>query len=104
MRSWNRSERTSRRRARRPAGALPARKTAAGTDHRVRSHTARGASATLRPVNGDGTSTAFRAVPRTGVIFVTTEAVKRGYSGRDASWCNLGQGQPETGDIPGAPA
>ena len=39
---------------------------------------------------------AFRPVPRTGVIFVTTEAVKRGYTPDDASWCNLGQGQPET--------
>ena len=46
---------------------------------------------------------AFRPVPRTGVIFVTTEAQKRGYRGGDASWCNLGQGQPETGELPGAP-
>ncbi len=47
---------------------------------------------------------AFRTVPRTGVIYVTTEATKRGYSPRDAQWCNLGQGQPETGPLPGAPA
>src|SRR3954471_17838688 len=46
---------------------------------------------------------AFRPVPRTGVIYVTTEAVKRGFSATDPSWCNLGQGQPETGDLPGAP-
>ncbi len=39
---------------------------------------------------------AFRPVPRTGVIFVTTEAVKKGYKPEDTSWCNLGQGQPET--------
>jgi aspartate/methionine/tyrosine aminotransferase len=45
----------------------------------------------------------FRAVPRTGVIFVTTEAVKRGFSPGDPAWCNLGQGQPETGDLAGAP-
>jgi hypothetical protein len=45
---------------------------------------------------------AFRAVPRTGVIYVTTEAGKKGY-GRDPDWCNLGQGQPETGPLPGAP-
>jgi N-succinyldiaminopimelate aminotransferase len=45
----------------------------------------------------------FRAVPRTGVIFATTEAAKRGFSPRDPSWCNLGQGQPETGALPGAP-
>ncbi|MEO7097607.1 MAG: pyridoxal phosphate-dependent aminotransferase, partial [Polyangiales bacterium] len=46
---------------------------------------------------------AFRAVPRTGVIFVTTEAQKLGFSYGDADWCNLGQGQPETGPLPGAP-
>jgi N-succinyldiaminopimelate aminotransferase len=46
---------------------------------------------------------AFRTVPRTGVIFVTTEATKLGFSPRDPDWCNLGQGQPETGDLPGAP-
>ncbi len=46
---------------------------------------------------------AFRTVPRTGVIFVTTEAHKRGYRSNDPEWCNLGQGQPETGPLPGAP-
>jgi len=46
---------------------------------------------------------AFRPVPRTGVIFVTTEAQKQGFSPSDPEWCNLGQGQPETGDLPGAP-
>jgi N-succinyldiaminopimelate aminotransferase len=46
---------------------------------------------------------AFRAVPRTGVIFVTTEAGRRGYQPDDPQWCNLGQGQPETGDLEGAP-
>ena len=49
-------------------------------------------------MNADG-ATAFRSVPRTGVIFVTTEAVRRGYDGHDPQWCNLGQGQPETGLI-----
>jgi aspartate/methionine/tyrosine aminotransferase len=47
---------------------------------------------------------AFRPVPRTGVIYVTTEAVRQGFSATDPNWCNLGQGQPETGDLPGAPA
>jgi aspartate/methionine/tyrosine aminotransferase len=47
---------------------------------------------------------AFRTVPRTGVIYVTTEAQKRGFSSTDTEWCNLGQGQPETGDLPNAPA
>jgi N-succinyldiaminopimelate aminotransferase len=46
---------------------------------------------------------AFRTVPRTGVIYVTTEAQARGFSPHDADWCNLGQGQPETGELPGAP-
>jgi aspartate/methionine/tyrosine aminotransferase len=47
---------------------------------------------------------AFRPVPRTGVIYVTTEAVKAGFSANDPAWSNLGQGQPETGELPGAPA
>ncbi|WNG31487.1 pyridoxal phosphate-dependent aminotransferase [Cystobacter fuscus] len=47
---------------------------------------------------------AFRTVPRTGVIYVTTEAMRRGYKGGDPDWCNLGQGQPETDELPGAPA
>jgi aspartate/methionine/tyrosine aminotransferase len=46
---------------------------------------------------------AFRQVPRTGVIYVTTEATRLGFSPRNADWCNLGQGQPETGALPGAP-
>ncbi len=47
--------------------------------------------------------TAFRTVPRTGVIFVTTEASRLGFSPSSPDWCNLGQGQPETGPLPGAP-
>ena len=47
---------------------------------------------------------AFRDVPKTGVIYVTSEASKLGFSSADPDWCNLGQGQPETGDLPGAPA
>lgn len=46
---------------------------------------------------------AFRSVPRTGVIYVTSEAERAGYRGGDKEWCNLGQGQPETGPLPGAP-
>jgi N-succinyldiaminopimelate aminotransferase len=46
---------------------------------------------------------AFRPVPRTGVIYVTTEAMKVGFNPGDPEWCNLGQGQPETGPLPGAP-
>jgi N-succinyldiaminopimelate aminotransferase len=51
----------------------------------------------------DGTLSAFRPVPRTGVIYVTTEAAKRGFRPADPAWSNLGQGQPETGPIAGAP-
>jgi N-succinyldiaminopimelate aminotransferase len=47
---------------------------------------------------------AFRQVPRTGVIYVTTEAARRGFTSGHPDWCNLGQGQPETGPLPGAPA
>jgi aspartate/methionine/tyrosine aminotransferase len=56
-------------------------------------------------VDADGSREhgAFRTVPRTGVIYVTTEAQKRGYAPSDPEWCNLGQGQPETGELPGAP-
>jgi len=55
-------------------------------------------------MSDDNTIHAFRSVPRTGVIFVTTEAAKQGYRSDDPEWCNLGQGQPETGPLPGAPA
>jgi N-succinyldiaminopimelate aminotransferase len=47
---------------------------------------------------------AFRDVPRTGVIYVTTEANKHGYSQAADDWCNLGQGMPESEALPGAPA
>jgi aspartate/methionine/tyrosine aminotransferase len=46
----------------------------------------------------------FRSVPFTGVIFVMAEAGRRGYRYGHPDWCNLGQGQPETGPLPGAPA
>lgn len=46
---------------------------------------------------------AFREVPRTGVIFVATEAARVGFSPSDPTWANLGQGQPETGPLPGSP-
>ncbi len=57
-------------------------------------------------------SAAFRIVPRTGVIFVTTEAQKLGFgrhpsggaqaASENSAWCNLGQGMPECGALPGA--
>ncbi|HEX3695450.1 MAG TPA: pyridoxal phosphate-dependent aminotransferase [Polyangia bacterium] len=55
-------------------------------------------------MSDDGHFSAFRPVPRTGVIYVTTEASKHGFRSGDPAWCNLGQGQPETDALPGAPA
>jgi aspartate/methionine/tyrosine aminotransferase len=46
----------------------------------------------------------FRTVPRTGVIYVTHEATRHGFSYANPEWSNLGQGSPETGELPGAPA
>ena len=46
---------------------------------------------------------AFRSIPYMGVIWVVTEAMKLGFTNGDPDWCNLGQGQPEVGDMPGAP-
>ena len=63
----------------------------------------RGRRVTLTRVSDEVVIPAFRAVPRTGVIYVTSEAHKLGYRSADPSWCNLGQGQPETGPLPGAP-
>jgi len=45
----------------------------------------------------------FRFVPRTGVIYVMHEAVQHGFSYESPDWANLGQGSPETGEIPDAP-
>jgi aspartate/methionine/tyrosine aminotransferase len=42
-------------------------------------------------------------VPFTGVIFVMAEAARKGYAYGHPDWCNLGQGQPETGLLDGAP-
>jgi aspartate/methionine/tyrosine aminotransferase len=56
------------------------------------------------PMNGIAEVAAFRPVPRTGVIYVTVEAQKRGFSLDAPDWCNLGQGQPDTTALQGAPA
>jgi N-succinyldiaminopimelate aminotransferase len=45
----------------------------------------------------------FRPVPKTGVIYVTSEAYARGWRSGDPNWANLGQGSPETGPLEGAP-
>ena len=46
----------------------------------------------------------MRLVPYMGVIYVVTEAVKLGFTNGHPDWCNLGQGQPEVGEMAGAPA
>lgn len=45
----------------------------------------------------------FREVPYMGVIHVVHEAAKRGFRNLHPDWCNLGQGQPEVGEMRGAP-
>ena len=45
----------------------------------------------------------FRAVPFTGVIYVMAEAARHGFRHGHPDWCNLGQGMPETGSLPGSP-
>lgn len=57
----------------------------------------------LAPIEAVPSLAAFRPVPRTGVIYVTTEAQRRGFSPGSPEWCNLGQGMPEAGELPGAP-
>jgi aspartate/methionine/tyrosine aminotransferase len=44
----------------------------------------------------------FRRVPRTGVIYVMHRAGQHGFSYNHPEWANLGQGSPETGDLPEA--
>ncbi len=52
--------------------------------------------------SNDNQST-FRHVPRTGVIFVMSEATKLGFHYGNPEWANLGQGAPEVGELPGGP-
>ena len=46
---------------------------------------------------------AFRPIPYMGVIWVVAEAMKLGFHNGHPDWCNLGQGQPEVGEMEGAP-
>lgn len=46
----------------------------------------------------------IRDIPYMGVIYVVAEAMKLGFYNGHPDWCNLGQGQPEVGDMTGAPA
>jgi len=45
----------------------------------------------------------LRDVPLAGMNAVLAAAAERGFRPGDPDWINLGQGQPEIGDIPGAP-
>ena len=45
----------------------------------------------------------IRPVPYMGVIWVVHEASKLGFWNGHPDWCNLGQGQPEVGEMEGAP-
>ncbi len=45
----------------------------------------------------------FRTVPFMGVIRVNEQAAELGFRPGDPTWYNLGQGQPEVGELPGAP-
>ena len=45
----------------------------------------------------------IRDVPYMGVIWVVNEAMKLGFWNGHPDWCNLGQGQPEVGEMEGAP-
>ncbi|GAA99921.1 uncharacterized protein L969DRAFT_46145 [Mixia osmundae IAM 14324] len=42
-------------------------------------------------------------VPSTGVLYVTERATANGFSPSDKTWCNAGQGAPETGPLEGDP-
>ena len=45
----------------------------------------------------------FRRVPKTGVIYVMSRAREQGFEYGSPQWANLGQGAPETGNLPGSP-
>ena len=48
-------------------------------------------------------TSAFRHLPFMGVIRVNVQAMEVGFRMGDPDWINLGQGQPEVGELEGAP-
>ena len=50
-----------------------------------------------------GLPSAFRPLPRAGVVHVVSEAMERGFGSDGLPWANMGQGAPETGPLAGAP-
>lgn len=49
------------------------------------------------------TKNTFKVIPDMGVIWVMDEAIKLGFYNGNSEWANLGQGQPEFGEMEGAP-
>lgn len=45
----------------------------------------------------------FRSLPKTGVIYIMSEASKVGFNRNHPDWINLGQGAPETTALPNSP-
>lgn len=45
------------------------------------------------------TPSGFATVPKTGVIYVTSKAIERGFTYEHPEWANLGQGAPEVGQL-----
>jgi len=45
----------------------------------------------------------FKITPNMGIIWAMDEAIKLGFSNGNKEWSNLGQGQPEYGELKGAP-
>ncbi len=54
-------------------------------------------------MNDSNSVGSFRNIPYMGVIWVVAEAEKLGFWNGHPDWCNLGQGQPEVGEMEGAP-
>lgn len=49
------------------------------------------------------TNPVFKDIKDIGVIWVMNEAAKLGFDSENTNWINLGQGEPETGEMKGAP-
>ena len=53
--------------------------------------------------NNNGIIPGFRSIPKTGVIYIMSEASSVGYTRNNSEWVNLGQGAPETTNLPCSP-
>lgn len=52
----------------------------------------------------DAAHSAFKHVPFMGVAKIVNKAIELGYRSDHPEWCNFGVGQPEIGELDGAPA